>query len=132
MKKAPDKQALSCRAGSFLRSRWQYLGLIYQAPSRQHDANTHQVGVSHKLKQETSPCSPRRPSHWLSCSLPLQAHWPQRSSRASSPVTTDRKSTRLNSSHGYISYAVFCLKKKKLINPVTGPSLTRVQLPVLT
>src|SRR2546422_3314133 len=27
--------------------------------------------------------------------------------------TEDRKSTRLNSSHGYISYAVFCLKKKK-------------------
>src|SRR2546422_2831190 len=31
-----------------------------------------------------------------------------------SPTTgVDRKSTRLNSSHGYISYAVFCLKKKK-------------------
>src|SRR5256884_6568510 len=29
----------------------------------------------------------------------------------------DRKSTRLNSSHGYISYAVFCLKKKKEMNP---------------
>src|SRR2546422_10632337 len=28
-------------------------------------------------------------------------------------ATVDRKSTRLNSSHGYISYAVFCLKKKK-------------------
>src|SRR3989449_3006340 len=28
-------------------------------------------------------------------------------------VVADRKSTRLNSSHGYISYAVFCLKKKK-------------------
>src|SRR2546422_5872367 len=28
----------------------------------------------------------------------------------------DRKSTRLNSSHGYISYAVFCLKKKKKRN----------------
>src|SRR5256884_1662415 len=28
----------------------------------------------------------------------------------------DRKSTRLNSSHGYISYAVFCLKKKKDID----------------
>src|SRR2546422_5643463 len=28
----------------------------------------------------------------------------------------DRKSTRLNSSHGYISYAVFCLKKKKQTN----------------
>src|SRR2546422_10395526 len=29
------------------------------------------------------------------------------------PFVGDRKSTRLNSSHGYISYAVFCLKKKK-------------------
>src|SRR2546422_4644334 len=29
-------------------------------------------------------------------------------------VQADRKSTRLNSSHGYISYAVFCLKKKKI------------------
>src|SRR2546422_10886079 len=28
----------------------------------------------------------------------------------------DRKSTRLNSSHGYISYAVFCLKKKRYRN----------------
>src|SRR2546422_4888986 len=30
-----------------------------------------------------------------------------------SSLIRDRKSTRLNSSHGYISYAVFCLKKKK-------------------
>src|SRR2546422_2802191 len=30
----------------------------------------------------------------------------------------DRKSTRLNSSHGYISYAVFCLKKKKLTTTI--------------
>src|SRR2546422_1572744 len=30
-------------------------------------------------------------------------------------AVADRKSTRLNSSHGYISYAVFCLKKKKKI-----------------
>src|SRR3989449_4638282 len=30
----------------------------------------------------------------------------------------DRKSTRLNSSHGYISYAVFCLKKKKNTNTI--------------
>src|SRR2546422_4068678 len=34
--------------------------------------------------------------------------------QSSSP---DRKSTRLNSSHGYISYAVFCLKKKKKKDP---------------
>src|SRR2546422_5672652 len=32
---------------------------------------------------------------------------------ASVRLVGDRKSTRLNSSHGYISYAVFCLKKKK-------------------
>src|ERR1041385_9376913 len=31
---------------------------------------------------------------------------------AAPPTPRDRKSTRLNSSHGYISYAVFCLKKK--------------------
>src|SRR2546422_11368621 len=33
-----------------------------------------------------------------------------------SSLNSDRKSTRLNSSHGYISYAVFCLKKKKKRN----------------
>src|SRR2546429_1117130 len=40
---------------------------------------------------------------------------------------TDRKSTRLNSSHGYISYAVFCLKKKKRIDaaPVMSSRATR-------
>src|SRR2546427_6055896 len=34
-------------------------------------------------------------------------------------VPVDRKSTRLNSSHSQISYAVFCLKKKKLSNHLT-------------
>src|SRR2546422_1641702 len=38
---------------------------------------------------------------------------------ASARASGDRKSTRLNSSHGYISYAVFCLKKKKKRNTVT-------------
>src|SRR2546422_8558084 len=36
-----------------------------------------------------------------------------RSRRIRRGLLRDRKSTRLNSSHGYISYAVFCLKKKK-------------------
>src|SRR2546422_8073229 len=36
----------------------------------------------------------------------------------------DRKSTRLNSSHGYISYAVFCLKKKKTRNQASTRSKT--------
>src|SRR2546429_2901250 len=38
----------------------------------------------------------------------------------------DRKSTRLNSSHGYISYAVFCLKKKKI--PYRADSYTIIAL----
>src|SRR2546422_2134372 len=53
----------------------------------------------------------RRPSRRL-----LRGRDPHRGgwgSRQRAAARTDRKSTRLNSSHGYISYAVFCLKKKK-------------------
>src|SRR2546422_6065577 len=51
---------------------------------------------------------------------PVQG-WPYRLGRDERDDTAileqdrDRKSTRLNSSHGYISYAVFCLKKKKTL-----------------
>src|SRR2546429_5251274 len=38
----------------------------------------------------------------------------------------DRKSTRLNSSHGYISYAVFCLKKKKTPREARPPRQRRI------
>src|SRR2546429_1138697 len=40
----------------------------------------------------------------------------------------DRKSTRLNSSHGYISYAVFCLKKKKIRTDQTLDAADRQML----
>src|SRR2546429_6338890 len=43
----------------------------------------------------------------------------------------DRKSTRLNSSHGYISYAVFCLKKKKTTNQHTLPLILSIQTTTL-
>src|SRR2546422_3353307 len=46
-------------------------------------------------------------------SRPLGRRARLRASVPAPPVERDRKSTRLNSSHGYISYAVFCLKKKK-------------------
>src|SRR2546429_7217469 len=39
-------------------------------------------------------------------------------------LAADRKSTRLNSSHGYISYAVFCLKKKKKSTTCNSVSCT--------
>src|SRR6266849_5485343 len=46
--------------------------------------------------------------------LPRPRHWPTASpSPCARPARRDRKSTRLNSSHEWISYAVFCLKKKK-------------------
>src|SRR5256885_6598417 len=42
------------------------------------------------------------------------------SKRARNDLSLDRKSTRLNSSHLVISYAVFCLKKKKTNNDITS------------
>src|SRR2546422_8044030 len=47
---------------------------------------------------------------------------PDRRDRSRRAPVRDRKSTRLNSSHGYISYAVFCLKKKKK-QPKTAVSI---------
>src|SRR3712207_7633520 len=55
-----------------------------------------------------SPASPRR--CWTSA--PSATGWPS-SRPPRTPPPPDRKSTRLNSSHANISYAVFCLKKKK-------------------
>src|SRR5256884_3372159 len=59
-------------------------------------------------------CS-RRPEipvdDWARHVIPCRYHCGMRWSPRH-PTDADRKSTRLNSSHGYISYAVFCLKKK--------------------
>src|SRR2546429_2712466 len=55
----------------------------------------------------------------LSASILL--YGPGRRIDALSSRRIDRKSTRLNSSHGYISYAVFCLKKKNKIIQQTRP-----------
>src|SRR3989304_9011396 len=44
----------------------------------------------------------------------------------------DRKSTRLNSSHGYISYAVFCLKKKKTQQIKSIPDVVKGTTPHAT
>src|SRR2546427_1455412 len=52
---------------------------------------------------------------------PPERHAPFRRDREGRPAVqaVDRKSTRLNSSHSQISYAVFCLKKKKKCNQPT-------------
>src|SRR5699024_11902811 len=58
--------------------------------------------------------SPEDPAH---CPTPLTSS-PRRGPYTLHPGFGDRKSTRLNSSHVSISYAVFCLKKKKSMNTI--------------
>src|SRR5690348_18021722 len=62
---------------------------------------------------------PRCPSRCRASSVVLST----RSARRATTTPTDRKSTRLNSSHPSISYAVFCLKKKNNTYYVTNTPL---------
>src|SRR2546429_6448697 len=66
----------------------------------------------------------------LTCAR-CRAPAPTRNSTAMPCPIRDRKSTRLNSSHGYISYAVFCLKKKKnhLSYPLPDRQTRKTTLP---
>src|SRR5690606_41888365 len=57
-----------------------------------------------------------RRDHGAPARPPRMIHPSSASSTARSPAASDRKSTRLNSSHVKISYAVFCLKKKTKIH----------------
>src|SRR5947208_10229168 len=67
----------------------------------------------------------RSPSWCASPAHPLRATRVPRLSSARRSGDGDRKSTRLNSSHQIISYAVFCLKKKKKTNRKRGNCRTR-------
>src|SRR2546429_3422293 len=58
----------------------------------------------------------------------MVGHWRRVGGKgATRSMLIDRKSTRLNSSHGYISYAVFCLKKKKMEISLTSLTHHNVQ-----
>src|SRR5437879_10630074 len=84
--------------------------LLHSFPTRRSSDLAH--GVSHVPKYAL-PKSPRRPRPELRA-VALPSNVPL--SRAIFKLNSawkDRKSTRLNSSHRCISYAVFCLKKKK-------------------
>src|SRR2546429_7090851 len=61
-----------------------------------------EIHAEQRNQHEHGPNSPIVNEHSSEVSI-VARHYPKQ----------DRKSTRLNSSHGYISYAVFCLKKKK-------------------
>src|SRR2546429_6175427 len=75
------------------------------------------AGKIRALSKTVFPCLP--------CTLIRRTLRP--ASSASTRRALDRKSTRLNSSHGYISYAVFCLKKHKLpgLKPVADDQLLK-------
>src|SRR5438552_13543689 len=64
------------------------------------------------------PISRSGPRH-VSLGASVDKHSPTAVPRVSTRAVIDRKSTRLNSSHQIISYAVFCLKKKKKITLMT-------------
>src|SRR5690348_18225223 len=79
-----------------------YYGTAYGGKKRQAELELINSQPSDMVWTIVRPCHIYGPGSQLGC-LPLQ----------------DRKSTRLNSSHPSISYAVFCLKKKKKINNKT-------------
>src|SRR2546427_7805802 len=84
-----------------------HLAMHHGTPALAGDA--HQNGLA-RLPQQGLPGAE------ISHDLYTLFEWmlaPNPATPASVPINPDRKSTRLNSSHSQISYAVFCLKKKK-------------------
>src|SRR3712207_7082050 len=73
------------------------------------------IGMADRRSDRQQGCGERTPDQSLCCGL-------------------DRKSTRLNSSHANISYAVFCLKKKKNITflPMTSKWAYTIRLDFLS
>src|SRR5687768_17645583 len=71
---------------------------LFRSPPRRHDRRDH---VDERVLDAGGPLGQAAPAQLV------------RHGMAGPQLALDRKSTRLNSSHGYISYAVFCLKKKK-------------------
>src|SRR5260221_3794377 len=78
------------------------------APSNFDD---HEARLRHLLRQDAMPTSDGGRHLLLVC--PICKHPWYKARRHEYPRLTDRKSTRLNSSHTVISYDVFCLKKKR-------------------
>src|SRR5438034_7793646 len=93
-REAPD--ARECRAAERDRRAVRVLEAVQELRGQDHG---HEVGVDEERLEDSGE--------------------PEAAEAASgSPLSSDRKSTRLNSSHTVISYAVFCLKKKKKNKPM--------------
>src|SRR5687768_18207889 len=85
---------------------------LHSFPTRRssdlRDADLAAAGDDSRARADRFPRRNGRPHRHLE-----QAILPAAAAAGDRARAEDRKSTRLNSSHGYISYAVFCLKKKK-------------------
>src|SRR2546430_8461946 len=77
---------------------------LFRSPSTQSKTSTRSCGIWWIGKHGRCRRGGRRSASCTAC-----VH-------TRSPKSSDRKSTRLNSSHSQISYAVFCLKKKKKLH----------------
>src|SRR5437879_10121385 len=106
-----------------------------EALARTHPAEFYSAPLVHLSLAQ----NPDSQTQWTPCPTPRfpsrkprtnQARHPRQASRTA--ADKDRKSTRLNSSHRCISYAVFCLKKKKkkrLMRCLIEPCTTRRLVP---
>src|SRR2546422_1948337 len=108
----PSSAASACASwsSSLLLLRWMVRPLgVYQRAVVSLSATSGVSGYSDCTSPLPNVGVPTTTARSWSCSAPVMIS----AALAVPPFTRDRKSTRLNSSHGYISYAVFCLKKKK-------------------
>src|SRR3712207_8122553 len=90
----------------------------YTTLFRSHPLLAHQLAVQHAGQQPRVDVAAAQDQADLSAAQPVRIG-----------QQGDRKSTRLNSSHANISYAVFCLKKKKHILTAVLLSVARSTLP---
>src|SRR5215212_11840115 len=75
-----------------------------------------QARGSRPVRRSTGFLTRRSAACSAPCAIPRSSCDPRKGGRPERSIRGDRKSTRLNSSHLGISYAVFCLKKKKYID----------------
>src|SRR2546429_6219554 len=71
----------------------------------------------------------RRPSAQIGAPRIASTKLVKRHKKRIPQTKVDRKSTRLNSSHGYTSYAVFCLKKKTSTSAASSTTVTQLTTP---
>src|SRR3712207_4158555 len=93
---------------------------ICWAMNMQHPQELEELGKKLAMLQQPKP--PKKISQAVEFGKVLFDVLKAKPGRDFFPACQDRKSTRLNSSHANISYAVFCLKKKKK-SPINGSAL---------